>query len=81
MTKDKIAYIRLDDTAEAAVAEKMNLTGLDQSKAIRIIIREWAEMKKQYITIPKVGIVKGENGVIAMNQEYWNSPEGIEQSR
>ena len=77
MGKDKIAYIRLDDTAEAAVAEKMNQTGLDQSKAIRMIIREWAAMKKQYITIPKAGYIK--DGVI--NSDFWNTPEGIEQLR
>jgi antitoxin component of RelBE/YafQ-DinJ toxin-antitoxin module len=57
MTKDKIAYIRLDKEAEEIIATKISETGLNQSAAIRMIIREWAEMKKQFVTIPIKGFV------------------------
>jgi len=57
MTKDKIAYIRLDKEAEEIIATKISETGLSQSAAIRMIIREWAEMKKQFVTIPIKGFV------------------------
>lgn len=56
-TKNKIVYLRHDELTEKIVAEKMKETGLDQSKAIRMIIREWAEMKKQYITVPIKGFI------------------------
>lgn len=69
MTKDKFTPMRLDEKEEAIVAEMMDRTGLGKAAAIRLIIREWAEMKKQYITIPKVGIIKGENGVITIEEE------------
>jgi len=75
MTKDKIAYIRLDEITEKAVSEKMELTGLDQSKAIRLIIREWAEMKKQYTTVPVVGKITQDGTV-----EFWNTPEGMKEA-
>jgi len=57
--KRKIAYIRLDEQSEEAIAQKIKDTGVNQSEAIRLIIREWSQMKAQYITVPVVGKVEG----------------------
>lgn len=69
MNKTKFTTIRLDETERQAVDAKMNETGLGQAAALRIIIREWSEMKKQYVTVPVVGVIK-ENTI------DWNSEEG-----
>jgi len=63
MTKDKIAYIRLDKEAEEIITAKISETGLSQSGAIRMIIREWAEMKKQFVTIPIKGYIDDSDAV------------------
>lgn len=60
MNKTKFTTIRLDETERQAVEGKMNDTGLGQAAAIRIIIREWSETKKQYITVPVAGVIRGE---------------------
>ena len=65
--KRKIAYIRLDEQSEQAIAEKIALTGVNQSEAIRLIIREWAEMKRGYVTVPIAGTVK--DGIITIQEE------------
>ena len=68
MPKTKIAYIRLDEQAEAAIAEKIDQTSVNQSDAIRMIIREWAEMRKQYVTVPIAGVV-AEDGKMTIEEE------------
>jgi len=70
--KRKIAYIRLDEKSEEAIAEKIASTGVNQSEAIRLIIREWAEMRKGYVTVPVVGTVKD-------GEVFWKSPDGIKE--
>jgi hypothetical protein len=54
MNKTNFTSIRLDDQERAAVDSKMEQTGLGQAAAIRLIIREWSEMKKLYATVPVV---------------------------
>ncbi len=71
MTKSKIAYLRHDEVTEKAVFEKMQETGLDQSKAIRMIIREWAEMRKGYVTVPVKGYIDDLGRVV-----YTDTPKG-----
>ena len=77
MNKTKFTTIRLDENERAAVDSKMNDTGLGQAAAIRLIIREWSEIKKQYITVPIEGIVS-KDGTIKF-RKYWNSPEGADE--
>ncbi len=67
--KNKIAYLRHDEVTEKLVSQKMRETGLDQSKAIRVIIREWAQMKEQYITLPVKGFIDD-----AGNVRYSDAP-------
>lgn len=55
MNKTNFTNMRLDDFEESIITEKMNATGLGKAAAIRLIIREWSEMRKQYVTIPLVG--------------------------
>jgi antitoxin component of RelBE/YafQ-DinJ toxin-antitoxin module len=55
--KDKIAYVRLDKKSQEILDKKVSEIGLSQSSVIRMIILEWAEMKKDYITIPVRGYV------------------------
>jgi antitoxin component of RelBE/YafQ-DinJ toxin-antitoxin module len=64
--KNKIAYIRLDKEAEEIIATKISETGLSQSGVIRMIIHEWAKMKKQFITIPIKDFVN-DAGVVRYN--------------
>ena len=45
------------------------------SEALRHIVLDWAG---ELVTIPKAGIIDGDK--IQLNK-YWNSPDGIEQSR
>jgi antitoxin component of RelBE/YafQ-DinJ toxin-antitoxin module len=52
MGKNAGTYARLDDKAEEAVSTLMSDKGLTKSSAINTIIREWSEMKKQYVTVP-----------------------------
>jgi len=76
--KRKIAYIRLDEQSEQAIAEKIALTGVNQSEAIRLIIREWAEMKKQYTTVPVVGKIT-QDGTVEFDP-FWSTPEGMKEA-
>ena len=48
------------------------------SLTLGMIIREWAQYKSQMVTIPKAGIIDGDKIQL---RKYWNSPDGIEQSR
>ena len=70
MTKNKNAgtYARLDDTAEQAVSNLMSEKGLTKSSAVNTIIREWAEMRKNFITIPIKGAVV-DGGKITIEEE------------
>ena len=52
MAKNEATYTRLDDKAEQAVSTLMSEKGLTKSSAVNTIIREWSEMKKQYVTVP-----------------------------
>jgi hypothetical protein len=65
----KIAYIRLDPQAENGIALKIAETGVNQSEAIRLIIREWVEMKKYFVKIPVKGFVDD-----AGNVQYFDAP-------
>lgn len=58
MNKTKFTTIRLDEAERQAVEGKMNDTGLGQAAAIRLIIREWSEMKKLYMTVPVSGVIR-----------------------
>ncbi len=65
----KIAYIRLDPQAENGIAQKITETGVNQSEAIRLIIREWVEMKKYFVKVPIKGIIDD-----AGNVQYSDAP-------
>lgn len=45
--KSQPIYIRLDKETGAIVENHLNKTKLDRSSAIRLIIREWKEMKEE----------------------------------
>ena len=78
MTKSKFATIRVDEEERGIIDKKMTETGLGEAAALRLIIREWAQYKSQMVTIPKAGIIDGDKIQL---RKYWNSPDGIEQSR
>ena len=78
MIKNKFVNMRLDEQEEQIISEKMSQTGLGKAATIRLIIREWAQYKSQMVTIPKAGIIDGDKIQL---RKYWNSPDGIEQSR
>jgi antitoxin component of RelBE/YafQ-DinJ toxin-antitoxin module len=67
MNKTNFINIRIDDQEKAIVQKKMDDTGLGLAASVRVIIREWAEMRKGYITVPIRGIVKAD-GVVAMKE-------------
>lgn len=56
--------------------EKLIVDGLKErlnvsfSKALGIIIREWAVMRDQYVTIPKVGKIKPDGTITFSSREY-----------
>jgi len=80
MNKTKFTTIRLDENERAAVDSKMNETGLGQAAAIRLIIREWSEMKKQYITVPVKGTVNPDGTITwKMREKKWSAPITIEE--
>jgi hypothetical protein len=56
------------DTIELLAKDK----SLSASSALRLIIREWAEMRKEYVTVP---------AKLVADKKFWDTPEGIEQSR
>lgn len=66
--KENTVYARLDSQAIEAVEKIMAEKGLTKSSAINTIIREWAEMKKQYVTVPIKGAVI-EDGKITIAEE------------
>ena len=60
MGKNAGTYARLDDIAEQAVSGLMADKGLTKSSAVNTIIREWAEQKKLYMTVPVAGVIREE---------------------
>jgi len=69
--KNKTTYLRLDDQSEEIIKGVMNQKSLSKVAAIRLIIREWAEMKDRYVTIPKIKLEE--------LKAWRSSPEGIQE--
>lgn len=67
MTKTKITYARFDEKEDEIVTNKSEELGISKAGAIRLIIREWAEMKKGFVTVPVVGTIK--DGIITIQEE------------
>ena len=63
MNKTNFINIRIDDQEKAIVQKKMDDTGLGLAASVRVIIREWSEMKKQYVTVPISGYVNADGSV------------------
>jgi hypothetical protein len=52
MNKTKFITMRADEHVREIVDNRAKETGLKQADVIAQIIREWSEMKKQYVTVP-----------------------------
>lgn len=53
-------YVRLDEQTEEIVLTLASEKSLSKSAAIRMIIREWANFKKNFVAVRKVGVIRGE---------------------
>lgn len=56
--KEAPTYVRLDEQTEDIVSNLSEEKSLSKSSAIRLIIREWAQLKAGMVTIQKVGVIK-----------------------
>ena len=66
-TKKFMTGITITHEEKAIVDELKEKRGTGSfSLALGMIIREWAEMKKQYITVPIAGVIK--DGVVTLNE-------------
>jgi len=68
MNKTKIMSIRVDEQEDEILAKKSNEIGLGKAATVRLIIREWAEMRKNFVTVPIKGAVV-EGGKITIEEE------------
>lgn len=66
--KENTAYVRLDRQALETIEKVMAEKGLTKSSAINTVIREWAEMRKNFVTVPLKGAVV-EGGKITIEEE------------
>jgi len=57
-TKQFVTGIALNDRESKIVKELANSKGLSFSAALRMIINEWAEMRKEYVRVPIVDKLK-----------------------
>ena len=62
-------FVRLDEETETAVVDLVDSKSITKSGAIRLIIREWAQMKRQTVTVPVEGTITGDK-VVFSNPEY-----------
>ena len=60
-TKKFLTGISISHEEKAIVDGVKEQHGISSfSLALGMIIREWSEMKKQYITVPVAGVIRGE---------------------
>ncbi len=62
------------------VDEYQKQTGISFSSTLGMIIREWASMKADLVTIPKAGIII-KDGKVELDPTYWKTSEGVDQTR
>jgi hypothetical protein len=81
MATDKfMTGISITFEEKAIVDEYQKKSGVSFSSTLGMIIREWASMKAGMVSIPKAGIVK-DGDKIVIDPKYWNTDDGVEQSR